>query len=405
MTQKLTQPFVDAQTADGRDRIVFDSQVSGLGLRITPTGTKIFIAQARIAGSKRRITVGYAADMPLSRARTEAQQMIVAMRNGVDPTAEQKARLRAAAARSVTLRDFSARWLTEHVSPKLKPRTAQGYKEILARHILPALGNLSIAGVDREQVERLHLAMADTPRTANQAIAIVRALLSFAVLHGLRTSNPAAGIKAYRENKRERFLSEAEIGAAADAITQAESRGIGPFAAAGLRLALFTGARSGQITSIKWDHIDWGRRLIRLLDSKTNEPRTIHLGHAAIEVLRNVPHVGPYVIAGRKYGSPFQSLSRAWHIVRNYAGLDDVHLHDLRHSFASIAAGQGLSLYAIGKLLGHKNPKTTARYAHLARDVAQSANDEIGAVMQAAIEKGPQRSKVVVAYRRQRAKP
>jgi integrase len=405
VTQRLTQSFVDEASADGRDRIVFDSQVPGLGLRITPTGTKIFVAQARVAGQKRRITVGYAADMPLSKARAEAQQMIVAMRNGVDPTAEQRARLRAAAARSVTLRDFSERWLTEHVFPKLKPRTSQGYKEILARHILPALGNLSIAAVDREQVERLHLAMADTPRTANQAIAIVRALLGFAVQHGLRTGNPAAAIKAYRENKRERFLSEAEIGAAADAITQAESRGIGPFAAAGLRLCLFTGARSGEITSIRWDHIDWQRRLIRLPDRKTNEPRTIHLSDAAIEVLRNVPHVGPYVIAGRKYGSPFQSLSRAWHIARNYAGFDDVHLHDFRHSFASIAAGQGLSLYTIGKLLGHKNPKTTARYAHLARDVAQSANDEIGAVMQAAIEKGPQRSKVVVAYRRQRAKP
>jgi integrase len=405
VTQRLTQSFVDEASADGRDRIVFDSQVPGLGLRITPTGTKIFVAQARVAGQKRRITVGYAADMPLSKARAEAQQMIVAMRNGVDPTAEQRARLRAAAARSVTLRDFSERWLTEHVFPKLKPRTSQGYKEILARHILPALGNLSIAAVDREQVERLHLAMADTPRTANQAIAIVRALLGFAVQHGLRTGNPAAAIKAYRENKRERFLSEAEIGAAADAITQAESRGIGPFAAAGLRLCLFTGARSGEITSIRWDHIDWQRRLIRLPDRKTNEPRTIHLSDAAIEVLRNVPHVGPYVIAGRKYGSPFQSLSRAWHIARNYAGFDDVHLHDFRHSFASIAAGQGLSLYTIGKLLGHKNPKTTASYAHLARDVAQSANDEIGAVMQAAIEKGPQRSKVVVAYRRQRAKP
>ena len=387
MTQRLTQPFVDAQTADGRDRIVFDSQVSGLGLRITPTGDKIFVAQARIAGRKRRITVGYAADMPLSKARAEAQQMIVAMRNGVDPTAEQKARLRAAAARSVTVRDFSARWLTEHAFPKLKPRTSQGYKEILARHILPALGDLSVAAIDREQVERLHLAMADTPRTANQAIAIVHALLSFAVQHGLRTSNPAARIKAYRENKRERFLSEAEIGAAADAITQAESRGIGPFAAAGLRLCLFTGARSGEVTSIQWHHIDWERRLIRLPDSKTNEPRTIHLSDAAIEVLRSIPHVGPYVVAGRKSGSPFQSLSRAWHIAREYAGLSDVHLHDLRHSFASIAASQGLSLYTIGKLLGHRNPKTTARYAHLARDVVQSANDEIGAVMQAAIRK------------------
>jgi hypothetical protein len=130
VTQRLTQSFVDEASADGRDRIVFDSQVPGLGLRITPTGTKIFVAQARVAGQKRRITVGYAADMPLSKARAEAQQMIVAMRNGVDPTAEQRARLRAAAARSVTLRDFSERWLTEHVFPKLKPRTSQGYKEI-----------------------------------------------------------------------------------------------------------------------------------------------------------------------------------------------------------------------------------------------------------------------------------
>jgi integrase len=393
VTQRLTQSFVDEVSADGRDRIVFDSQISGLGLRITPTGTKIFVAQARVAGRKRRITVGYSPEMALSKARAEAQQMIAAMHAGVDPTADQRARLRAAAARSVTLRDFSARWLAEHAFPKLKPRTSQGYKEILHRHILPSLGNLSVAAIDRKQIERLHLAMAETPRTANQAVAIIRALLGFAVQHGLKTSNPAASIKPYRENKRERFLSEEEIAAAADAITEAESHGIGPFAAAGLRLALFTGARSGEITSIQWSNVDWERRLIRLPDSKTNEPRTIHLSDAAIEVLRSTPHVGPYVVAGRKYGSPYQSLSRAWYIARKYAGLDDVHLHDLRHSFASIAAGRGLSLYTIGKLLGHKNPKTTSRYAHLARDVVQSANDEIGAAMQAAIKKP--RSKVV----------
>jgi integrase len=229
--------------------------------------------------------------------------------------------------------------------------------------------------------------MAKTPRTANQAHAIVRTLLAFAVQHGLKPSNPAQGIKPYREKQRERFLSETEIGTAADAITQAEKRGIGPFAAAGLRLALFTGARSGEITAIRWDHIDWQHRLIRLPDSKTNEPRTIHLSDAAIEVLRNTPHVGPYVVAGRKYGSPYQSLSRAWAIARKHADLDDVRLHDLRHSFASLAASQGLSLYTIGKLLGHKKPATTQRYAHLARDVVQEASDQIGAAMQAAIKK------------------
>ena len=150
--------------------------------------------------------------------------------------------------------------------------------------------------------------MKNTPRRANYTIATIKTLLGFAVRCGLRSNNPASGIQRYREYKRERFLTVAEIGAAADAIMTAESDGvIGPFAASGLRLALFTGARSGEITATKWDHVDWQRRLIRLPDSKTNEPRTIHLSDAAVEVLRNVPRVGPYVIAGARHGKPFKS--------------------------------------------------------------------------------------------------
>jgi integrase len=313
--------------------------------------------------------------------------MLAAMRGGVDPTADRKARLRAAAAKTITIRELSERWLAEFVIPKLKPRTVSDYRELLSLHILPALGNLTVAEIDRGHIEKRHVDMKKTPRRANYTIATLRALLGFAVRHGLRASNPAAGIAPYREQKRERFLSEQEIGAAAEAITQAEGDGvIGPLAATGLRLALFTGARSGEITAIRWDYIDWERRLIRLPDSKTNEPRTIHLSDAAIAVLRSTPHVGTYVVAGVRPGTAYKNLTRAWARARKYAGLNDVHLHDLRHSFASIAAGQGLSLYTIGKLLGHKNPQTTARYAHLARDVVQSANDEIGAAMQAAIK-------------------
>jgi integrase len=230
--------------------------------------------------------------------------------------------------------------------------------------------------------------MKNTPRRANYTIATIKTLLGFAVRCGLRSNNPASGIQRYREYKRERFLTVAEIGAAADAIMTAESDGvIGPFAASGLRLALFTGARSGEITATKWDHVDWQRRLIRLPDSKTNEPRTIHLSDAAVEVLRNVPRVGPYVIAGARHGKPFKSLSRSWIVAREYAGLKDVRLHDLRHPYASLAAGRGVSLHMIGKLLGHKDPATTARYAHLARDAVQAVNDELGAVMEAAIKK------------------
>jgi integrase len=394
MTRRLTQALVDTAPVTGRDYLVFDNQIRGLGLRITPTGNKIFVAQTRVSGVKRRITVGYASDMSLAKARQEARQTLAAMHAGVDPTADRKARLRAAAARTVTLRELSEQWTAEYVSIKLKPRTREDYRALLDRHILPQLGNLTLAEVDHEHIERRHREMADTPRRANYTVATIKALLSYATKRGLRSDNPAAGITPYRENKRERFLSEQEIGAAADGITSAESDGvIGSFAAAGLRLALFTGARSGEITSIKWDYIDFSRKLIRLPDSKNNAPRTIHLSDAAIEVLRGIPHVGPFVIAGMKRGEAYKSLSHAWGRARKYAELDDVRLHDLRHSYASLAAGRGVSLHMIGKLLGHRDPATTQRYAHLARDAVQAVNDEIGAAMQAAIKKP--RSKVV----------
>jgi integrase len=205
----------------------------------------------------------------------------------------------------------------------------------------------------------------------------------------------------YRERARERFLSEPEIGKAAAAIAKAEAEGvIGPHAAAGLRLALFTGARSGEITAAKWSHFDRTRKVIRLPDSKTNEPRTIHLSDAALEVLAGVPHVEPFIVAGAKKGEPFKNLGRSWIVARAYGGLENVRLHDLRHSYASLAASRGVSLQMIGKLLGHKVAATTQRYAHLARDVVADINDQLGAAMTAAIEKPAPRANVVKMKRR-----
>jgi integrase len=215
--------------------------------------------------------------------------------------------------------------------------------------------------------------------------------MTFACDLGLRPplDNPCRRIKLYREGRRERFLSEQEIGKAAEAIDEAEREGvIGRHAAAGLRLALFTGARSGEVTALEWKHIDWERRFARLPDSTTNEPRTIHLSDAALEMLRALPRIGPHVVAGAKPGEPYKNLSRAWIIARTKRGLGDVRLHDLRHSYASLAAGRGVSLQMIGKLLGHRVAATTMRYSHLARGAVAVVNDELGAAMAAAIEKG-----------------
>jgi integrase len=156
------------------------------------------------------------------------------------------------------------------------------------------------------------------------------------------------------------------------------------------------------VTAAHWQHVDWTRHIIRLPDSKTNEPRTIHLSDAALEVLKTLPRREPYIIAGAVDGEPFKNLSRSWIVARAKRGLDDVRLHDLRHSYASLAAGRGVSLQMIGKLLGHKVPATTQRYAHLARDAVAAINDELGAAMRAAIDRKAPPSATVVKLRRPR---
>jgi integrase len=386
---KLTQEFIEDLTTD-RDRTFFDTVQVGFAIRVLPTGVKTFVAKATVAGLRRKVTIGDAATMTLAAARRQARETIEAIRRGADPAKDKIDRRRALEYGSITIKELSERWMTEVVRQKRKPRTIDDYERILAKRILPALGDIPVKELTWEQVNKFHGSMARTPRRANYVVSTLRALLNFAERVGIRPphSNPCKGVEFFRERARERFLSEAEIGAAAEGIETAEREGvIGPHAAAGLRLALFTGARSGEITAIQWSHIDWNRKQVRLPDSKTNEPRTIHLSDAAVEVLKTLPRVGPFVVAGAKQGEAYKNLGRAWITAREYAALRDVRLHDLRHSYASLAAGRDVSLQMIGKLLGHKVAATTMRYAHLSRDATSAVNDELGAAMQAAIEK------------------
>jgi integrase len=387
---KLTNELIAAIVAEGVERTVFDSATPGFGFRLTANKKGIWLARARAGNIRSKISLGNYPEKSLSAARAEAHIALRDIRDGKDPRIEKASRRLAAQAGKITVAELADRWLAEYVRIKLKPRTIADYERIVEDRIKPRLGTLPVALVSKSDVISFHASMANTPRRANYVVATFRALMSFAEDVGLRSphTNPGRRLKMFRQGVRERFLSEEEIGIAADAIAQAENEGkIGPHAAAGLRLALFTGARSGEITSAQWSHIDWQRKQIRLPDSKTNEPRTIHLSDAAIEVLKSLPRVGSFVIAGRYKDEPHQNLTRAWIIARAYGGLHDVRLHDLRHSYASLAAGRGVSLQMIGKLLGHKVPATTMRYAHLARDAVASINDELGAAMQAAINK------------------
>ena len=403
---RLTEVFVASLQPDGRDHLHYDKQIAGFALRITPAGTKLFSVRAYVDGKRRPAPLGRFPELSVAQARELAQQALADMRRGLDPAEARKARAKAKAAAEVTVAELTARWMAEHVRPKLKPKTVYKYEQLLTRLILPALGDIPVARLAVDDVSRFHASLARIPRSANHAKAIVSALLRFGCDLGLRApgDNPARRVRPYRERQSERFLSETELVAAAEGIAAAEHAGkIGPHAAAGLRLALFTGARSGEITAAEWGHIDWKRRFLRLPDSKNNAPRTIHLSDAAIEVLHSLPRVRPYIVAGAIPGEPYKNLTRAWAIARRFAGLDDVRLHDLRHSYASLAASQGIGLPMIGKLLGHRSTATTARYAHLTRDAVAAVNDQLGAAMTAAIEKGaPQPASVVKLSRRRR---
>jgi len=217
---------------------------------------------------------------------------------------------------------------------------------------------------------------------ANLSLAVLSKLISWTEEQSWRANgtNPCRGIKKYREGRRERFLSQDELLRLGDALAAAEqSNSQMPSAIAAIRLLILTGARLQEILTLKWSYIDFERRLILLPDSKTGA-KPIVLNNAAVAILNDIdPNSGnPYVIVGRKHGAHLVNLQKPWRTIRKVAGLDDVRIHDLRHSFASVAAASGASLPMIGKLLGHTQVQTTQRYAHLADDPLHQLNDEIG---------------------------
>jgi integrase len=206
-------------------------------------------------------------------------------------------------------------------------------------------------------------------------------MFNLAEMWGLRPdgSNPRKHIKKYREEKRERFLSPAELRRVGEVLREMEVEGIELLSSiAAARLLMLTGCRLGEIMTLQWEHVDIAGKALRLPDSKTGA-KVVHLGRPAVEVLEKIERVkaNPWVIVGTKPGARLTDLQPFWQRVRARAGLKDVRIHDLRHTFASTAVASGQGLPMIGKLLGHSQVQTTARYAHLAADPVKSAADQV----------------------------
>lgn len=382
---RLTKRTVETLQTAQSDFLVFDSELRGFGVRVFPSGRKSFLVQYRNGGRTRRIKIGTFGALTADEARQQAKQLLGQVAKGENPAQDIHDRRRAA-----TVSEICDRFLDEHVAVRCKPVTAVEYRRVIVQRIKPAFGSHRIVDITRADVSELHHKLRDIPYMANRVLAVLSKMFNLAEIWGMRPdgSNPCRHVKKYPEKKRERFLSELELQRLGATLHELEASGEElPSAINAIRLLIVTGCRLNEIKTLKWEYIDGG--YINLPDSKTGA-RSIAIGPAVKDVLEGIERYpdNPYVIAGAVAGKCLHNMQKPWRRIRDRAGLPEVRIHDLRHTFASRALANGIDIPTVGKLLGHTQLQTTMRYAHLADEAVRSASDLVGGNLGALIGGG-----------------
>ena len=380
-----------------------DKAVRGFALRVTAGGTRTWVLHysAKATGEERRMTIGRVKEWPIKKARERAAELRRLVDTGGDPLRElQEAR----GARTVN--ELADRYLAEHVAAHNRPSSKRDVESLLDQWIRPQLGSEKVAGLRHADIARFHrkVTEAGTPYRANRALAVLSKMMSLAVRWELRPDSPVKGVQRNQEIKRHRYLSGDEILKLTAALTKHPNQ----TAANAVRLLLLTGARRNEVLLATWDQFDL-ERAVWTKPGATTKQRTEHrvpLSGPAVKLLTEMREADP------KAKSPFppMRIDKAWASICAAAGFAEqvelrtksgkampnkkgervmvwkptVRVHDLRHTYASVLASAGQSLPVIGALLGHTQPSTTARYAHLFDDPLRAATERVGAIIDAA---------------------
>ena len=416
-------------------QLVWDTVVRGFGVRCQRRD-KVYVLKTQIGGKSRWFSIGkHGSPWTPEQARTRAKAILGDAANGKDP-----AMLREMDRNKPTIDDLCKRYLSDYAAEYKKPSSIEADQRNIRNHIGPLLGKRFVAEISRTDVDMLVRSVKDGKTAkvrpgdqiggaavtggavvANRCLALTSKMLNLAERWGWRPegTNPCRHVDRYREKGRERFLSEKELATLADVLRDVdakraeadalrvklqedggvsitakynlrglESESESPFVIAAVRLLIFTGARLSEILTLQWNHIDFEGAMLMLPDSKTGQ-KVVYLSAPALQTLADIPRIegNPYVICGDKDGAHLVNLQKPWQRIRKRAAIEDVRLHDLRHSCASVAVSGGLSLPMIGKLLGHTQAVTTERYAHFAADPLRAANEVIGARIRAVMER------------------
>ncbi len=382
---KLSKSLIDSLKPDGSRRAdYFDESMRGFFLRVEPSGTKTFYQFYRNKGGRgRNFKLGRYGAITLSQARDLASACMYEVYKGNDPSAD-----RSGHRRDPTVSDLAKLFREHHITSKLAVSTQREYGRLLDKRILPKLGSWKVVEISRADVLKWHLEMKETPREANHALAVLSKMLSFSVnTYGFRESNPCLGVQRFKGSKRERFLQPEEFARLGSAIQKAASDGgRNIFAVRAIQLLALSGCRRSEVLSLKWTFVDKERSCLHLPTSKTGK-KTVPLGAPALACLQSIPKLkgSVWVFPNFDGEGHLRALDWTWYQIRKEAGLTDLRLHDLRHTFASVGASQGVGLSILGKALGQSQLATTQRYAHLYDDPVNNAVGSISEFIEGAM--------------------
>lgn len=423
---RITRTLLDTLAPSDKEFFIWDSEVKGFGVRVMPQGAKTFVLKYRIGRATRRYSIGkVGSPYTIDEARKVAAGLLREVREGRDPQ-EAKAKAREA----MTVSQLIDAYLAE--GPASKPdKKAISWdcdRTVLNRHVRPLLGKKMAQAITKAHLERLQAdvtagktAVTEKGKLRGRArvrggnrvgavcIVTIGAMYAWGIERGHVTHNPARGVKRNKSEGREVFLSASDIALLTDALTALETeRKIGSPLADAIRMLMLTGCRKSEIAKLEWAWVDFDKGYLRLPDSKTGK-KDVALAAPALAILaRQTRKEGtPFVFPGARGKTHAVGLQKAWAQTRVRATADSakvaaeagdpakakdlmkVRLHDLRHSFASFAVADGASLFMVGKILGHRQERTTAIYAHLSDDPIRQLTERTAAKIAAAMGEGP----------------
>jgi integrase len=361
-----------------------DGAIRGFGARVTASGAKSFVLNYTVAGRERRYTIGGYPAWSVAAARNEAKRLRQEIDQGQDPLAK-----RVDARDAPTIADLCDRYLAEHA---IKKRTGADDAGLIRREVRPELGSRKVASITFSDIDGLHRKLTKTaPYQANRLVALLSKMFALSIRWEMRSNNPAKGIERNPEAPRHRYLLGPELLRLTEALAAHPNQA----AANAIRLLLLTGARRGEVLGATWDQFDFdtGHWVKPSAHTKSKKEHRVPLSAPARQLLvemqdaagrrakENGQDPSPYLFPTRSGAGPMTEIKKSWASLCKAADIQGVRIHDLRHSYASWLVSAGLSLPIIGALLGHTQPGTTARYAHLFDDPLRAATERVGAIV------------------------